>query len=241
MRLKLTPAVNTRYWVAILIASTCGTNLGDLLPKLLGLSIVPGLLLCLGLFALLMLVERSLALGSELLYWVAILIVRTAATDIADALADKTPLHDAGAIALLAAVMLTLVAVHHRYADGARNDRMPDVDGMYWLTMLMAGALGTVLGDTIAHALGAHHTGLLPSELIASVVLVLILAVRTRLVGAWAYWAAIVAVRWWGTNMGDFFAHKYSLMGSGIVSLVSLFVLLIVWQRSEPPQLLEQA
>lgn len=241
MRLKLTPVVDTRYWVAILIASTCGTNLGDLVPKLLGLSVAPGLLLCVVLFALVMLAERALTLGSELLYWAAILIVRTAATDIADALADKTALHDLGAIALLAALIVILVAARRRYSAEAGADRMPDVDGMYWLTMLMAGALGTVLGDYVAHSLGAHHTGLLPSELIASVVLALMLAARTRVSGAWAYWAAIVAVRWWGTNMGDFFAHKYSLIGSGVASFAALLVLLIVWRPAEPPRMLERA
>ena len=241
MQLKLTPSVNARYWAAILIASTCGTNLGDLIPKMLGLEVFPGLLMCLVLFGLLMGVERSLKIGSELFYWVAILVVRAAATDIADALADKTALGALGATGLLAAVMVLLVAAHHRYARGTGVDRMPDVDGMYWLTMLMAGALGTVGGDYVAHSLGAHHTGLLPSELIASVVLVAILIARTRLAGAWLYWAAIVTVRWWGTNMGDFFAHKYSLQGSGAVSFIALFLLLTMWRGAQPPRMLGNA
>lgn len=233
MQLKISPIVNTRYWVAILVASTCGTNLGDMIPKMLGLGTASGLLLCAVLFALLMFVDRITEQGSELFYWVVILIVRAAATDIADSLVDKTPLGEMGAIVVLSVVLLALLVLivrSRRTANGGGSEAMPAVNGMYWLTMLAAGALGTVIGDTVGHALGPHHTGLPVSELIASLVFLLVLGVRMLRPDVVVYWLAIVAVRWWGTNMGDIFAHRYSLSSSGIVSLVVLFAILIAWR-----------
>ena len=84
MQLKITPRVSPRYWTALLIASTCGTNLGDFLPDFLKVSTRVGLLLLIGLFTVIVLAERMTRHGSEAFYWLSISVVRAAATNIAD-------------------------------------------------------------------------------------------------------------------------------------------------------------
>src|ERR1700722_11774941 len=69
MRLKVTPNVGPRYWAAILIASMCGTNLGDIIPDVLKVSAGSGLIMLAFMFALLMSAERATARGSEAFYW----------------------------------------------------------------------------------------------------------------------------------------------------------------------------
>ncbi len=65
MDLKVTPRVNARYWVAILIASMCGTNFGDFFPVTLHISEGPAFLILIGLFALAVAAERLSRRGSK--------------------------------------------------------------------------------------------------------------------------------------------------------------------------------
>ena len=81
---KKTPTIDRRYWTALLMASMCGTNLGDAVPDLLHLSPATGLLRFTALFVLLIVIERLVEWQSEAFYWLTILVVRAAATNIAD-------------------------------------------------------------------------------------------------------------------------------------------------------------
>src|SRR5258708_28096121 len=84
MQLKITPKVGPRYWTAITIASMCGANFGDVLPDILKLSTGLGLLVEIAMFAAIILADRMTRHGSEAFYWLSILVVRAAATNIAD-------------------------------------------------------------------------------------------------------------------------------------------------------------
>ena len=102
------PKVNGRYWLAILLASVFGTNMGDLYAHESGLGLGLGLLLlavfaalatyaigegpasiCLGLLlGLIMLVTRS-EVRSIFTYWGTVAVARTAGTAIGDWLAEN--------------------------------------------------------------------------------------------------------------------------------------------------------
>jgi uncharacterized membrane-anchored protein len=75
-------------------------------------------------------------------------------------------------------------------------------DSGYWVAMLTAGTLGTVLGDYFSHDLHFGHVG-------ASVALSALLApffiagVRQLLWPLPVYWATIVMIRAAGTAVGD--------------------------------------
>lgn len=56
-----------------------------------------------------------------------------------------------------------------------------------------------------------------------------VMAARSRLgsAGIAGYWIAVVAIRWWGTNVGDICAHFLSLPVSAAMTAVGLTVLLL--------------
>lgn len=234
MQLKMTPRVGARYWTAISIASMCGTNFGDFFPDIFHIGTATAMTILAALFAAIVLIDWISARGSEAFYWLSILVVRAGATQIADFSIGQAHLSYLLVTVMLAALLIALVVLRHR-ASGpkATTGDLPPTNGWYWFTMLTAGALGTVIGDGLGHSFGAVSTGVPLSAAMGTVVLALILIARSRFVLASAsnYWAAVVAVRWWGTNTGDIFAFVASLMVSMGVTAIVMSLVLLFWKQ----------
>ncbi|UAK25778.1 COG4705 family protein [Sphingomonas nostoxanthinifaciens] len=231
MRLRTTPSVGPRYWTALLIASMCGTNLGDIFPDVLKVGAVVGLAILAALFAILVLVERFSKRGSEAFYWIAILIVRAAATNVADFAIGGVHSRYGPVAAALTALFAILVIVHRTFVPKIAADAMPPTNGFYWFTMLTAGALGTIIGDGLGHAFGPVTTSVPISAGLASLTVIALLGARARLrwVSTTSYWIMIVAVRWWGTNVGDAVAFLIGLLVSASILGTVLAALLMLW------------
>jgi uncharacterized membrane-anchored protein len=164
-------------------------------------------------------------------------IVRTAATNLADFicgdLKQPRPLVMLGLAVLLAAV----VTLAWRSAKSSADGRSPVLraDTAYWVSMLLAGTMGTVLGDYTSHDLHLADGG---GSLVLSAVLAVFFLVGARGL-IWTvpfYWATVVMVRAAGTCVGDFFAQR-SVLGLALSTAVSgaLFVaMLLVWRGSKP-------
>lgn len=238
MQTRNTPVLDTRYWVAISIASILGANLGDLFAHDLGLGHTAGLLPLAIAFLVILLAERFSGYTTEAFYWLAILTLRTAATNLGDFgthdLKLSPPLLIAGLALLL--VIVWLFDRIRRSGETEEDRPLGGTDAPYWLAMLVAGTLGTVLGDYLADEIGLG---------VACVVTVPVLAacvsarVRLRMSDRASYWAAIVAVRTAGTNVGDYFAFRRGLglglrLDAALMALVLLMVLL-AWRRAAAP------
>jgi uncharacterized membrane-anchored protein len=228
MALNTTPRITPRYWTAILLASMCGTNLGDVFPKLLGLAPAVELAILAAAFASLMLVDRLLPRGVEAIYWLSILAVRGAATAIADASIDRLHFGFAPTTLAFAGLMAALLLAYRRAPSGPQ---LP-AGGLFWLTMLTAGTLGTLIGDGLGRAVPSPQIAYPASLAIATLVLALALWRRSK---GWAspgaYWLTIVLVRWWGTNAGDIFAHVANLVVSMAVTGVAMALVLALWRE----------
>jgi uncharacterized membrane-anchored protein len=241
MPFKINPKVGPRYWSAILIASMCGANLGDIIPDVLKMSAWAGLTMLALMFALVVAVERLIDRGSEVFYWISILIVRAAATNIADYLIEKRHLTSLEVISALALVIFAILILHHRSYRSSTNNSLPSPDGLYWMTMLVAGSLGTVMADAIGHSFPSVKIGVPVSAAIASLTLAIIWTSRAKM--AWlstsSYWITVVGVRWWGTNVGDIAAFLITLLASAASTGLALAALLLV-TRAAPPRSIEK-
>src|SRR6185312_8513160 len=159
MRVSNVPAITRRYWVAILVASMCGANTGDFLSHNLHLGHTRGLLPLAALFLLILWAERRARVATEAYYWLAIIVVRTAATNLADLGTHDFKL-GYGAIDAGLAVLLTIVVFLDRGRSPSVASRallengprlnLPATDTPYWFAMLTAGTLGTAAGDFVA-------------------------------------------------------------------------------------------
>jgi uncharacterized membrane-anchored protein len=208
MHIRNVPRIDPGYWAAIVAASMCGTNAGDLAAGPLGLGHVRGIAPIIAVFLVIAWAEKVLNWTTVAFYWLAIIVLRTVATNIADfATHDMKITYPVFVLGLVAFMVLVLFADRLRSGenDSFRHEtvRIPTTDWLYWVTMLTAGVLGTALGDWFAENptldLGFIWASVLGAPIFVAV---LWLGYRFGLDKPW-YWTAVVVCRTWGTTLGD--------------------------------------
>jgi len=234
MQTRHVPAIDRRYWFGIIFASIFGTNLGDFYAHESGLGIGLGLLLLAILFAATYWIETKDKAARETYYWLAIIIIRTGATNIADTLAYRVRIPGllltlglAGAIAFFA-----WIGSLHRAGPGRAT--LATTDMSYWAAMLAAGVFGTVAGDICS-----HHVGQGPASLgLGAMFAALLYVTKSRVTtGIAPYWCAVALARTAGTCMGDWCAENRMLhIGLPLSTLLTgtaFVALLAVWRTRQ--------
>jgi uncharacterized membrane-anchored protein len=233
------PLLNVRFWIALCLASIFGANLGDFFAHI-GLGHIAGLPLLAIAFALTLIAERRDRSIHDLYYWIAIVIVRTAATNIGDLLAGDLKLPRPWVMLGLAVLLaLTVAAIHDRRRRVASPDQRRELltaDWLYWIGMLLAGALGTVIGDYVSHNL---RLGDVVASLALGVPLALLFIVGSRGPIWWVpfFWLTVVTVRADGTVVGDWLAGR-SMIGLALSTALTglLFVSFVLLWRDRDSQ-----
>jgi uncharacterized membrane-anchored protein len=222
MRRQNLPTIDAGYWAAIVAASICGTNTGDLAAGPLGLGHVRGILPLAAIFLAIVWAEKLLDWTTVAFYWLAIIVLRTMATNIADFATHDLKLSYPIFVLLLIGFMAVMI-----WADKFRTDTtpqrpvasiaaLPNADWSYWIVMLAAGVLGTALGDWLADdGPGVYGASLIGIPLFAVAVWT---AYRYGLSKPW-YWVAIAACRTWGTDIGDMLVALFRSAASRPVAL----------------------
>jgi uncharacterized membrane-anchored protein len=234
MRVSNVPAITRRYWAAILVASMCGANTGDFLSHNLHLGHTRGLLPLAALFLLILWAERRARIPTEAYYWLAIIVLRTAATNLADLCTHDLKLgYGATEIGLTLLLIAFLVTDRRRGSSTssfAEQDRprLPATNGNYWLAMLTAGTLGTASGDFTADVAGL---GLFYGSAVLTALFAVVLIISWRFGGMskpW-YWVSIVAARTAGTTLGDLLASRHGLdLGLPLSTTITASMLAII-------------
>jgi uncharacterized membrane-anchored protein len=232
------PTLGARYWAALCLASIFGANMGDFFARNLGLGHVAGLPFLALALAIVVASERFDRSVHQVYYWTAIIIVRTAATNFADFACGDMKLPRLLVIIGLAAALVAALFASWQFAwrrQSGENKALDSVlraDAGYWISMFIAGALGTVIGDYCSHDL---HLGDAGASLLLVPILALAFAIaRNGLLRSLPYyWLTIVTVRAAGTAVGDFVAGR-TMLGLPLGTLVTgtLFVaLLVMWKE----------
>ena len=227
------PSAGIRYWTALSIASVFGANCGDFVARYLKAGHAGGLVPLAILLALVFVAERRDKRVRQVYYWLAIIIVRTAATNLADFGAGDLRIDKALLIGGLT-VLLALTLLISRPTKSLNSDgvfALPDTEAKYWTAMLVAGTLGTVIGDVMSFGTGL---GTLYASLVEGAVLAVafLLGARGLFANVWFYWLTIVTVRATGTSVGDFLAHDLGLAISTLVTGIVFVVTLWAWKET---------
>jgi uncharacterized membrane-anchored protein len=200
-------------------ASALGTNLGDFPVDVLGLNRLVSFACLIGVSLVAISADRASGRRAEAGYWVAIVLLRAAATNVADFLTHDLALgYVLPAVVLAGATLiaggLTRTGTPARIGD--RPSGSPCIDGRYWIAMGLGGIFGTVAGD-----LASHGAGLYVSAAATGLLLAVGLAVRAW-IAPWSilgYWAIVLVERCAGTPFGDMLA---SHRGLGLGALVAM-------------------
>src|ERR1700694_3787724 len=238
------PTLGARYWAALCLASIFGANMGDLFAHNLGLGHVAGLPYLALALAIVLVSERFDRSVHQVYYWTAIIIVRTAATNFADFVQGDMKLPRELVMAGLTAALVIALFASWQFAwreqstKDSASDTVLRADAGYWISMFIAGTLGTVIGDYCSHNLGLGDGG--AALLLVPILAVLFAVARTGLLRALSYyWLTIVTVRAAGTALGDYTAGR-NMLGLPLSTLVTgiLFVaLLAMWKEPGAPKL----
>jgi uncharacterized membrane-anchored protein len=193
------------FWLVMFFASALGTNLGDFWADELSLGLAASFGSLAIVSAALIAGDRWFARSTEILFWLAIVLLRAAATNVGDYLTD-----DLGVSRLVSTPLLglaTLAAGYFTIASGPAKTS-PLIDMRYWLAMFLGGAFGTVGGDLVSHAIG-----LAPASVGLAALLVAVIGARSFLAPAsiLGYWCIVLAERTAGTPVGDLFAEERGL------------------------------
>jgi uncharacterized membrane-anchored protein len=229
------PTLGARYWAALCLASIFGANMGDFFARNLGLGHVAGLPFLALALAIVVISERFDRSVHQVYYWTAIIIVRTAATNFADFACGDMKLPRLLVIAGLTAALVAALFASWQFAWRRQSDNAPDAvlraDLGYWISMFIAGTLGTVIGDYCSHDLHLGDGG--GCLLLVPILALLFVIARNGLLRSRPYyWLTIVTVRAAGTVVGDFVAGR-NMLGLPLGTLVTgtLFVaLLVMWK-----------
>ena len=212
MQVKNLPTIDAGYWTAIVAASMCGANSGDLAAGPLGLGHVKGLLPMAIIFLAIVWAEKTINWTTVAFYWLAIIVLRTMATNLADLGGHDLKISYPVFMICLAGFMAVMLYVDKMRgteksgvmgADGVFRG-LPATDWNYWIVMLAAGTLGTALGDYIHERDNLNYGVYWGSLICVPIFLVpLWLAYSVgKMTPAW-YWVAIVGARTLGTDLGD--------------------------------------
>jgi uncharacterized membrane-anchored protein len=230
------PKLGPRYWVALCLASIFGANLGDLFARNLGLGHVAGLPFLAAALSIVITAEHFDRTRHQSYYWIAVIIVRTAATNFADFAAGDLKLPRIWVMAALGILLIAAVWLSWQFSWrwlANKTDDLLRADLGYWICMFIAGTLGTVIGDYCSHNLGLDDAG--ASLLLSPIVVLLFLTGRRGLLVLLPfYWLTVVAIRAAGTAVGDLVSGR-SRRGLPLSTALtgSLFVaLLLIWKES---------
>jgi uncharacterized membrane-anchored protein len=238
MQLAHVPSAGARYWAALSIASVFGANCGDFIARYFKLGHTGGLLPLAIILAIILIAERRDKFAHQAYYWAAIIVIRAAATNLADFGASDLALKKIWLIAALAALLLLALAVSPPAKSvappEARAFRLPSTDARYWVAMLIAGTLGTVIGDVMSFesGLGTLYASLVLASMLA---VIFLLGAKGWFGNLWFYWLAVVTVRAAGTSLSDFLAHNvFGLPLSTLVTGILFVATLLVWKEPSP-------
>ena len=230
--MRSNPIIDGRYWLCLSAASIFGTNTGDFVAGYLHIGHLAGLPWLALAFAAIVVAERFAAYRTAIWFWAAIITVRTAATNVGDAF------HDFGlgfgvSLPLVLAIFAVCVLVYRRAGGNRPTDGKLRVDGFYWVTMMLAGVLGTIGGDFASFAIHMTTVG-------AAIVFFTLAALSIRRFGPGGglldpipYWTTVALIRTAGTAAGDAIAHAIGLMASTMVT-GAVFIGLVVYFYRKP-------
>ncbi len=227
--MKVLPRINLAYWLTLAGASVFGTNTGDFCSDVLHMGHLQGLPVLATAFAVVLIAEKLIKSGSALFFWAAIIVIRTAATNVGDAFHDYNIGFEVSLPACLA-IFAILVLLYWRLSPRPADNTVK-VGWLYWLCMIMAGVVGTIGGDYASFGLRLMPPG---TAAVFSAVTALLVAVGFKRLWTWPpyYWLTLAIIRTGGTGGGDALAHALGLpqstvwTGAIFVGFVLLFYVL---------------
>lgn len=222
------PPVTIIFWIIKVLSTTVGETGADYLAVNAGL----GLLVTDTLTAALLLLALGLQLRNHRYvpwtYWLTVVLLSIAGTQITDFLTDKLEISLYVTTAVFGAGLLILFALWYKVEStlsiSTIHTRRREL--FYWAVILFTFALGTAAGDLATEALGlGFRIGVvLFGVLIGSI----FLAYRLGANAVLTFWLAYILTRPLGASLGDLLSQSTEYGGLGVGTVVTSLVFLLI-------------
>jgi uncharacterized membrane-anchored protein len=237
--MKNIPKLNANYWMMMLLCTTMGELIGNLLSRNLALGYTQGAVLDVIVLAGMIGAFVFFKLQNEIFYWVLILMGNIGGTNLADWVTldpldnDKTwgilqPLQlgtKMGSLVVMGSLVLVLLIRLLIVKRRGENNIWTFL--CYWIAILLSSTFGTTSGDFITND---TPLGALGGSIFLLFVLALVFgAYKVRRVGAsTAYWSALVLMHPVGATIGNWVSKPIGLNLGNIYTNVAMVALFIV-------------
>jgi uncharacterized membrane-anchored protein len=225
------PAMGFSYWMLMILATTIGEIVGNLISRNLGLGYSTGSILLISTYIITCLVIAFSGKENPAVYWILIVLGNIAGTNCADFITIE-PLK-LGTIwgSLFVMFVLTLILIVWKFVapkstveSGLTNKTF----FLYWVAILVSSTFGTTSGDLLSNdtPLGAGGGTVLLLFILALFALLNRYSKATKEV---LYWFTLVVMHPIGATIGNYISKPAGLNFGNIwtsLTLVILFILL---------------
>lgn len=224
------PEVTLAFWVIKIMSTTVGETGADYLAVNAGLGVMVTDALTAALLAAVLFMQIRSRRFVPWLYWLTVVLVSIAGTQITDALTDGLGVSLYTSTAAFAVLLGIVFAVWHGVEDTlsirAVDTRRREI--FYWCAILCTFALGTAAGDLATEALGLGFS--LGVLIFAALIAATGAAAFLGLNRVAAFWIAYILTRPLGASLGDLMSQPrhYGGMGFGTVHTSVIFLAIIV-------------
>ncbi len=228
--LNKVPELTLAFWVIKILSTTVGETGADFLAVSAGWGAGPTRALVAALLAAALYVQGRTHRHTPWIYWVTVVLVSIAGTQITDLLTDGFGVSLYISTSVFAALLAGIFAVWHRaeHTLSIHCVNTPRREAFYWAAILCTFALGTAAGDLATEALGLGFAG--GALVFGGLIGVTAMAWRKGGAGVATFWIAYILTRPFGAALGDLITQPkgHGGLGFGAMTTSALFVGLIV-------------
>ena len=227
------PPVNMPYWVLMILATTIGEIVGNLISRNLGLGYSTGAMVLISTYVVSIIAIILSARESPALYWILIILGNIAGTNCADFI-TIAPLH-LGTIWGSALVMVVLTSILIVWKLAAPQSTLESgfdrsTFFLYWFAILVSSTFGTTSGDFLSNdtPLGADGGTIL---LIFILLVLSLMNFYTKISKEILYWITLVVMHPIGATIGNYISKPQGLNFGNVwtsIVLLSLFILVFI-------------
>ena len=233
------PQVTMLFWIIKILSTTVGETAADYLAVNIGLGTTTTALIMAVLLLLALIAQFRSDRYRPWAYWLTVVLISIAGTQITDFLTDKLDISLYASTAFFAAALAAAFAIWYATERTLSIHAITTVrrEAFYWAAILLTFALGTAAGDLATEALGlGFRLGLIAFGLIIAVVTMLYtLGINPVL----TFWIAYILTRPLGASLGDLLSQSTEYGGLGLgtvytsIGFLTVIVVLVLWLTFE--------
>ena len=232
------PKINVKYWVLMVLATTIGEIVGNLISRNLGLGYSTGSIILISSYIMALTAVVLMSKQSHLVYWFLIILGNIAGTNCADFITiEPLKLGTIYGSILVMGVLTTILVVWKLTSPKSSIDNglTKTTFYLYWFAILTSSTFGTTSGDFLSNdtSLGAGGGTIL---LIGILAIIALLTTYTKISKEICYWLALVVIHPIGATIGNYISKPAGLNFGNIwtsVVLVILFVIIFYLRKNE--------